>query len=173
MNKLIPIEERESKLLKFGAPKLFIDNIGKIPELEFTVEYVTNAYSYIPDISYYEILKGFNVIPIYDEGESFYVFLYNDKVKKIIHFELENDEIYNSYGQNWNHLLLDIMINCFDLYLEDEITQKEYIEIGNKIGFEQTAELFKLRNLPKEELNKKFENNDEWEMEIAKKLKIL
>lgn len=173
MKKLIPKEQRVSELIKFGAPKSFIENIGKIPELEYSVEKVDNAYSYLPSISGYKILKNCDVVPIYTEGTSFYVLLCKNEINRIVHFELENDEIYDDYGLNWNLLLLGIMINCFDLYLEGDINQEEYIEIGTKIGFEQTAKLFHLRNLSKEELNKKFEKNDEWEMEIAKELKIL
>ncbi|WP_255424747.1 hypothetical protein [Aquimarina sp. BL5] len=34
MKKLIPIEERESELIKFGAIKDFLENIGKIDKLK-------------------------------------------------------------------------------------------------------------------------------------------
>ena len=94
-------------------------------------------------------------------------------MSKIVKFELENDEIYFDYGQNWKLLLLSIMINLFDQYLENEISKNRFIEIGNKIGFEKSSELFDLRDLPVEELNKKFEDNEKWELEIAEKLKIL
>ncbi len=96
--KLIPKEERKEKLLQFGAPKPFVDNIGNIEELEFRVEKTDGAYFYLPTIANYKILKGLNIIPIYDEGESFRVFGYTDTIHKIFHFELENDEIYNDYG---------------------------------------------------------------------------
>jgi hypothetical protein len=74
MKKLIPIEERKSQLIKFGANKDFIENIEKIDELKYRVENVYGAYFYFPTITNYEILSGLNIIPIYDQGESFRVF---------------------------------------------------------------------------------------------------
>ncbi len=173
MNKLIPIEERQSKLIEFGAPKPFIENIGKIPELEFSVENVEGAYFYFPTITNYKILSGLNIIPIYDSGESFYVFGYNELTQKIFHFELENDEIYNEYGTNWNLLLLEIMINLFDQYIDTDIDKNRFIEIGKKIGFAKSSQLFDLKNIPIDEYNEKFQNNQQWEIEIAEKLEIL
>ncbi|WP_276165431.1 hypothetical protein [Zobellia alginiliquefaciens] len=173
MKKLIPKEDRVKELLKFGIPEKFIKGIGNIEELEFMVEDINGAYFYLPTISDYSFLKNLNIIPIYDRGQTFYVFAYNEEIKKIIQFGLESQKIRKDYGENWNLLLLGIMIDLFDQYIEDDIGKEKFVEVGNKIGFEKSAELFDLRNLPVEEFNKKLEDNEKWELEIAEKLKIL
>ena len=173
MKKLIPIEERKSELLKFGAPKPFIENIGKISELEFRVEKVDGAYFYFPTISNYKILNELNIIPIYDEGESFRVFGYNDSIQKIFHFELENDEIYNDYGTNWNLLFLDILFQYFNDDIEDGLDIMTFKKVGDKLGFEKSESLYKLLDIPVDEYNKKYDRLKEWKNELAEKLKIL
>ncbi|MFD2593635.1 hypothetical protein ACFSTE_22545 [Aquimarina hainanensis] len=173
MNKLIPIDKRESKLLEFGAPKSFIENIGKISELKFRVEKVDGAYFYFPTITNYEILSGLNIIPIYDEGESFRVFGYNETIQKIFHFELENDEIYTDYGTNWNLLLLDIMFQYFNDDIENGLDIVKFKTVGEKLGFDKSETLYKLLNIPVEEYNEKYNEIDSWRNELAKKLKIL
>ncbi|WP_103867457.1 hypothetical protein [Aquimarina sp. I32.4] len=173
MNKLIPQEDRIARLIKFGAPKLFIENIGKIPELEFRIEDVEGAYYYLPTISNYEVLKGFNVIPIYDEGESFYVVIYNAKTTKIIHFELENDEIYHDYNQNWCLLLMDIMIQYYEDVIDDGIEVINFINVAKKIDFHKAEKLFNLLDIPIEEYNIKYNEKEKWRVEIAKELEIL
>ncbi len=100
MEKLIPLEERKSKLIEFGAPKIFIENIGKIAELKYHIEKVDSAYFYLPTIKDYKVLKGLNIIPIYNSGETFCIFGYNSSIQKIFQFKLEYDEIYNDYGTN-------------------------------------------------------------------------
>ena len=172
MKKLTPREERNERLISFGISNQFLSNIGKIDELEFLIEDPKGAYFYFPTMDY-KIFSGFEVTPIFDSGEIFYALFEDNNMSKIVKFELENDEIYFDYGQNWKLLLLSIMINLFDQYLENEISKNRFIEIGNKIGFEKSSELFDLRDLPVEELNKKFEDNEKWELEIAEKLKIL
>ncbi|QWX83602.1 hypothetical protein H0I23_14255 [Cellulophaga sp. HaHaR_3_176] len=172
MKKLTPREERNERLISFGISNQFLSNIGKIDELEFLIEDPKGAYFYFPTMDY-KIFSGFEVTPIFDSGETFYALFEDNNLSKIVKFELENDKIYFDYGQNWKLLLLSIMINLFDQYLENEISKNRFIEIGNKIGFEKSSELFDLRDLPVEELNKKFEDNEKWELEIAEKLKIL
>lgn len=173
MIKLIPIEERESKLIAFGAPKSFIENIGKISELEFRVEKVDGAYFYFPTISNYKILSGLNIIPIYDEGGSFRVFGYNESTQKIFHFGLENDEIYTDYGTNWNLLLFDIMVQYFEDDIDEKLNIETFIKVGNKLGFNKSESLYKLLDIPLEEYNERYNEMEKWKKEIAEKLKIL
>ncbi|WP_106793888.1 hypothetical protein [Aquimarina sp. Aq78] len=173
MKKLIPIEERESELIRFGANKDFVDNIGKIDELKYRIENVDGAYFYFPTISNYKILNGLNIIPIYDEGESFRVFGYNDSIQKIFHFELENDEVYDDYGTNWNLLFLDIMFEYFNDDIEDELDITKFKEVGGKLGFEKSEILYKLLDIPVDEYNEKYNGLEKWKKELAKKLKIL
>ena len=173
MKKLIPIEERESELVKFGANEDFLKNIGEIEELKFRVEKVKGAYDYLPTISNYEILKELNIIPIYEEGESFRVFGYNETIQKIFHFELENDEVYNDYGTNWNLLLLDIMFQYFNDDIENGLDVVKFKKVGEKLGFDKSETLYELLDIPVAEYNEKYDEMDNWKSELAEKLKIL
>lgn len=173
MKKLIPIEERKSQLIKLGANKDFIENIGKIDELKYRVENVDEAYFYFPTITNYEILSGLNIIPIYDEGESFRVFGYNDSIQKIFHFELENDEIYTDYGINWTLLLFDIMFQYFEDDIEEKLSIETFKKVGDKLGFDKSESLYKLLYIPLDEYNEKYKEVDKWKKEITEKLKIL
>ncbi|MGD1841012.1 MAG: hypothetical protein ACFB0B_08970 [Thermonemataceae bacterium] len=173
MNKLIPIEERKSELIRFGANKAFVENIGKIDELKYRVENVEGAYFYFPTISNYKILNGLNIIPIYDEGESFRVFGYNDAVQKIFHFELENDEVYKDYGTNWNLLLLDILFQYFNDDVEDGLNIEIFKRVGDQLGFDKSEHLYKLLDIPADEYNEKYEKLDKWKKELAETLEIL
>lgn len=76
---LIPKEDRINRLLENGIPKGFLEKIGEIKELEFSVEKPEGAYYYIPTIANYEIIKGCEITPIYDCGESFYVLAQSKK----------------------------------------------------------------------------------------------
>jgi hypothetical protein len=43
------------------------------------------------------------MMPIFTCEENFYVLASENIIgSKILHFELENDEIYKNYGTNWN-----------------------------------------------------------------------
>lgn len=173
MQKLIPIEQRKSELINFGANQTFVENIGKIDELKYRLESVNGAYFYLPTISDYKILKGLNIIPIFDEGESFRVFAYNDSIQKIFHFELENDQIYNDYGTNWNLLFLDIMLQYFEDEIEQNLNIETFKKVGGKLGFDKSESLFKLLDIPLNEYNEKHKTMGQWKSDLAKKLKIL
>ena len=173
MRKLIPIEERESKLIKFGAHKDFIKNIGKIDELKYRVESVDGAYFYFPTLANYEILSGLNIIPIYDEGETFRVFGYNESIQKIFQFELENDKIYRDYGTNWKLLLFDIMFQYYEDDIEGTLNIKTFKKVGDKIGFNKSESLYKLLDIPLEDYKERYNEIEKWKNEIAEKLKIL
>ena len=173
MNQLIPKEERIQSLLEFGAPKSFVENIGNIDQLEFRVEDVDGAYFYLPQIANYKILEGLNIIPIYDEGESFRVFGYNNLTQKIFHFELENDEIYNDYGTNWNLLLLDILFQYFNDDIENGLNIVTFKKVGDKLGFSKSESLFNLLDIPVASYNEKYQDLKKWKTELAEKLKIL
>ena len=166
-------ENRVGRLLENGIPKNFVENIGEIEELKYSVEKTDGAYFYIPIISNYEIIIGHEITPIYDCGDSFCVLAIKDNTKRIIYFELENDEIYRDYGLNWALVLLDIMIDYFDFAIDDGMTIQEFEAVGEKIGFGKSKELFLLRNLSTEEYNANFSDDEKWRQEIAEKLKIL
>ncbi len=173
MKKLIPIEQRESELIKFGANKIFIKNIGKIDEIKYRVENVDGAYFYFPTIANYEILSGLNIIPIYDEGETFRVFGYNESIQKIFHFELENDQIYTDYGTNWNLLLFDIMFQYFEDDIDEKLDLETFKKVGKELGFDKSESLYKMVDIPLDEYNEKYKELEKWKKEIAEKLEIL
>lgn len=173
MTQIISKENRLNELLNFGFPKEFIENIGKIPELAYRVEDVEGAYFYLPTILSYTILNGKSILPIYGSGESFWVLIDDNESQKIIKFELECDQIYTDYGDNWELLLMDIMIEYFDDHIDDEIGIEKFQSVANKIGFNKSEALFRLRNLSIDEYNEKSEDMEQWRNEIAKELKIL
>ncbi|WP_316828917.1 hypothetical protein [Pedobacter miscanthi] len=173
MTRIICKEDREIQLLNLGMPLAFLKSIGNTLELKSRVEDVDGAYFYLPGIINYEILKDKYVVPIYSSGESFYMILYDEKTQNIIHFELENDQVYEDYSNNWELLLMDIMIVYFDDHIDDELSIEDFISLGNKIGFEKSKDLFQFRNIPIEDYYIKSEKAKEWRNEIAKGLKIL
>ena len=118
-------------------------------------------------------MNGLNIIPIYDEGESFRVFGYNELTQKIFHFELENDQIYTDYGTNWNLLLFDIMFQYFEDDIDEKLNIETFKKVGNKLGFDKSESLYKLLDIPLEEYNERYNEIEKWKKEIAKKLKIL
>lgn len=172
MNKLIPIEERESELIKFGANIEFVKNIGKINELKYRFENVDGAYYYFPLISNYKILNGLNIIPIYNEGESFHVYGYNSSIQKIFHFALENDAYINEYGRNWDLLILDIMFQYFNDDIENGLDIRTFKKVGDKLGFDKSEILYKLLDVPVDEYNEKYNEPNKWKNELAETLKI-
>ncbi|MNK47924.1 hypothetical protein D3C87_667480 [compost metagenome] len=173
MTEIIAKEERIKELLNFGLSKVFLENIGNIPELKYRIENVDGAYFYLPTILNYKILHGKRIVPIFDCGESFTVLLIDSEIEQIIEFELENDQVYKDYGNSVDLMLMDIMIDYFDDHFDDEIDLEKYISIGSRIGFDKSADLFHLRNLPIHDYNSKSENIENWRIEIAKDLKIL
>lgn len=173
MMKLISRDLRITELLKIGIPEVFLENIGKIDGLISRVEDVDSAYFYLPQISNYKILESFNVVPIFDEGEIFCVFIYNENIRKIIRFSLEHDSVYEDYGINWNLLLLDIMFQYFEDQIDNDLSLENFVNVGNKIGFEYSEKLFHLLNIPIEDYNDKSENIDLWKQKITEELKIV
>ena len=173
MKKLISKEERIVELLRFGFPEVFIENIGNITELSGRVENVDGAYFYLPKISNYQILNNQSITPIFDSGESFYVLATNDNSARILHFELENDEIYTDYGKNWKLLLMDIMSTYFDDKIDDYITVAQFVDVGSKIGFKEAEGLFKLKNLALEDYNARYDDHEKWRIALATELGIL
>jgi hypothetical protein len=171
--RLVSPDKRISELRKFGIPEKFLGSIGNIKQLEFSVEKPDSAYYYLPKVSHYRILKDLQIVPIYDCGHLFYVLAYDDNEGRIIKFELEQDQIYRDYRMNWNLLLLDIMINYFDIAIERSLTVDQFQDVGEQVGFSMSKQLYNLLNLPEDELVLKISDTEKWRMEIAVELKIL
>ncbi|ALU26727.1 MULTISPECIES: hypothetical protein [Myroides] len=173
MTEIVAKESRVKRLQDFGLPQVFIENIGNIEELEFRVESEDSAYYYLPSILNYDILVGKEVTPIFCCGVSFTVLLQENDDERIVYFELECDEIYRDYGTNVELLLMDIMIEYYDDTVEDGVSLEDFIQVGNKIGFAKSEELYRLRNLSVEEYNEKYEDVDGWRIEIAEALGVV
>lgn len=173
MTGIVTRENRIKVLQEFGFPKVFIENIGNIEELAFRVESEDSAYFYLPSILNYDILTGKEVTPIFCSGECFTVLLRDDNDERIVHFELEHDEIYTDYGTNVEMLLMDIMIEYYDDSGDDIVSLEYFIQVGNQIGFTKSEELYRLRNLSVEEYNEKYEDEEGWRIEIAEALGVM
>ena len=164
---LVQPEFRNDDLIRFGAPAQFVKNIGRTNLLGARVENTDAAYFYIPMILNYQILQGKHVVPIYCEGESFYVLVHSGGEGRIIFFELENDEVYRDYCLNWGLLQMDILFQYFDDNAEKGVDLKVFLEIAQQLGFEKGEELYKKLNITDEEYNLKFPELENWKEEIA------
>jgi len=167
---IIEKEARRNKLIDNGVLPAFldaIDNISEFEDLEFIVKYPDSAYWYLVDIyPNYEILKGYDVTPIYDgnNGDTFYVLLTNNDETRFVHFELENDEIYKDYGNNFMLMFIDFLISYYELADRTSITT--LIGYGEKMGFPKSAQLFNaLDTADSNDLRKTFELDKQWRID--------
>ena len=157
-------------LLKYGVPSTFldaVDNTKKFDDLEFIVKYPDSVYCYLSDIlPTYQILKGYDVTPIYEggNGDTFYVLLSNANEARFVHFELENDEIYDDYGSDFMLMFVDFLIYYYEF--ADETGIETFVEYGKKMGFPKSEELFKsLEEADSKGLRKTFELDKKWRKE--------
>ena len=90
----------------------------------------------------HECLSGWEVTPVCDgsNGEVFHVLLSTPDESKFVRFELENDEIYDDYGSDFQALLADLLI---DLYEFSELPVDELVDVGERLGFVRPAALFR------------------------------
>lgn len=167
---IIEKEKRRDKLLEYGVPATFldaIDNTKEFDDLEFIVKYPDIVYWYLSDIlPIYEILQGYDVTPIYEggNGDTFYVLLSNANETRFVHFELENDEIYDDYGSNFMLMFVDFLIYYYES--ADETSIETLTGYGKKMGFPKSAELFKsLEEADRVDLRKTFELDKQWRRE--------
>lgn len=173
MKKLTPKEERQSKLLKYGIPQQFLNNIGEIDELDYSLQKPEGAYFYFPTMTEYTIFTDVEVTPIFDCGENFYALFEKDNGSEIVEFELENDEIYTHYGLNWNLLILDVMWDYFDFAIEEDDSLKLFCAVGEKLGFPYSEKLYELLDITGEEISIKMQDRKKWKNDVAKSLNII
>ena len=166
-------EDRYDKLISYGVPKEFLDGINSSKqdeELEYLLVAPDGSYFYLKDIcNQYSILKGYEITPIYEgaNGDTFWVLLSNEEEYKFVHFELEQDEIYDDYGKNFNHLLADFIIKFYDSAVDLEL--EEIIKRSAKLGFVNANKfLHALQEADKNGLRKTFETDDQWRAENIK-----
>jgi hypothetical protein len=80
------------------------------------IKFPEGAYFYLKSIeSTYSILRGYEITPIYEgaNGDTFWVLLSNANESRFVHFELEQDEIYDDYGNDFMLLLANCVIDFF------------------------------------------------------------
>ncbi|WP_196157620.1 hypothetical protein [Reinekea sp. G2M2-21] len=171
---IIQKDKRREKLIEYGVIPAFldaIDNTGEYQDLEFIVKYPDGAYWYLEDIyPSYSIFKGYDVTPIYEggNGDTFYVLLSNNEEARFVHFELENDEIYNDYGSDFWLMFVDFLIGYYEF--ADESSIDALTESGLKMGFPKSADLFSsLESADKNGLRNTFDLDKKWREENVHK----
>jgi len=171
---IIERDKRRKKLIEHGVISAFldtIDNIGEYQDLEFIVKYPDSAYWYLTDIyPSYSIFNGYDVTPIYEggNGDTFYVLLSNKDETRFVHFELENDEIYNDYGSDFRFMFVDFLIGYYEF--ADEPSVDGLAESGLKMGFPKSADLFRsLESADKNGLRNTFDLDKKWREENVQK----
>jgi hypothetical protein len=163
---ITPREHRRQKLQSHGVPVAFLDAIDKPPseDLEFILRFPDGAYFYLKTIeSVYSILRGYDITPIYDggNGDTYWVLLSNSTESRFVHFELEHDEIYDDYGDNFMLLLADFVIQFYEF--ADELDNSDIVNVARKIGFVRAEEFISALALAdKQGLRNTFDSDAEW-----------
>lgn len=164
---IIQKEDRRKKLIENGVLPAFldvIDDTSKFEDLKYIFKYPDSAYFYLPDIyPSYEILKGYDVTPICDggNGDTFHMLLTRDDEVRFVHFELENDQIYNDYGNNFMLMFVDFLIEYYEF--ADQTSIETLIGYGIKMGFPKSTEIFNaLEAADSNHLRKTFELDKQW-----------
>ena len=157
---------RREKLLAHGVPSRFLDAVDGASShevFEFIFKYPESGYFYLNTIQNYTILQGYDVTPIYDSlnGDSFWMLLSNSDGARFVHFELEQDEIYDDYGSEFMRMLADLVIFLYES--EDELSIAEVARLSEELGFEN-AEVFlrALENADEKGLRRSFESDRMW-----------
>ena len=143
---IIEPENRRAKLESVGVPAAFLDAIDS-PEqfkgLEFIAQKPEGTYFYLPDIyEDYDCLQGYDITPIYEgsNGDTFHVHFSNEHESKFVHFELEQDEIYDDFGSNFMYMLADLLIEYFEF--DPDLGTEAFILYGEAMGFPNASQLF-------------------------------
>jgi|GEM_PF-2397763 len=68
---------------------------------------------------------------------------------------------------------MGILIEYFNNKIDDNINLEEFCDVGNKIGFKKSQELFELRNIPIEVSNEKFDEAVKWRNQITEQLGLI
>lgn len=139
-------EERRETLVSAGVSTEFldaIDNPSKFEDLEFIFRYPKSFYWYYPDIASYKCLQGFEVTPVFDgsNGDMFYVMLSRQGERQFVQFELEQDEIYENFGDNFMYLMAYFLIRYYEFA---ELDLHQLSENGIEMGFEKSRQLFRM-----------------------------
>jgi hypothetical protein len=159
-------ENRFQRLVDLGVPGQFLEILKKSKEheqLRYMIREPESFYYYIEQIhDTYSSIKEYNIIPIYevDNGDVFYVYLYNEKNQMFARIDLEFDELAFNYGTNFNLMLADLLI---EIYEEGELSIEEFSKFGIEIGVNFATELYKrLEEAEQAGLRRTFEDDKIW-----------
>ncbi len=164
---IIPPDKRELVLQKAGVPLALLtalENLRSLDDLRYQIEGPEAAYFYLPQIIHYEILAGSTITPILSgsNGDTYYVLLQKDEKNRFVYFELEQDQIYEDFGSNIQFLLAHIFINFYEF---SQQTPERIVEIGNRLGFVASKELFTALESSGSE-RKTFASDDAWRLRV-------
>ena len=160
------IENRREMLESHGVPVAFLDAIETPPaeDLEYILKFPDAAYFYLKTVeTTYSILRGYDITPIFDggNGDTYWVLLTNSTDTRFVHFELEQDEIYNDYGNDFLSLLADVVIKFYEF--ADELDDSEIINVAQALGFPNAEPLVSALTLADEQGSRcTFESDAEW-----------
>jgi len=172
---IISKEERKEALLKIGVPEAFLktlENIENENELRCMIKEPEGFYYYIDSIyQNYECIKEYNILPVFegDNGDEFYVYLFNDQEQKFAHFELENDELYSDHGTSFDLMLADLLIDLYEL--AEDLSISELIKKGEMIGAKFSKQLFEQLVVTEENnLRSSYELDKKWRKDNLKEI---
>ncbi len=159
-------ETRRGKLLSVGVPAKFLDALDNsldFDDLELIARYPESSYFYLPEIQkHYSSISDYEITPIFEgvNGDIFSVMLTKGKEVRFVSFELENDEIYEDFGDSFPLMHANLMI---ELYEVSESSLAELIKCGERMGCEKSMELFNGLSLADSNREREtFEKDREW-----------
>ncbi len=163
---ITPPEKRISALVDAGVPLSFLEafaNPDALGDLRFMLRAPDSAYFHLPQIlNTRDILADFEVTPIVDgsNGDTFYVLLSRGGVRRFVHFELEADEIYGDFGEDFRLMLADLLIGIYEFSEQD---LQSLIGVGRLLGFERSEDLFNaLHEADQRGARNTFESDNAW-----------
>lgn len=175
VNMIIEAEKRRDILVSAGVPEQFLSAIEypeRFEDLKFMAKAPDGFYFYMPSVlDNYKILSGYDVTPIYEgsNGDTYYVLLTRDEEIRFIHFELEQDSIYEDYGSSFQLMLADFLIDYYEFATEVSIEQLS--DYGVKLGFKNAKRLFEaLEEADQNGIRKTFELDKKWRNEVLPKI---
>ena len=163
---ITPWNLRNEILALAGVPSAFleaIEHLEKYGDLQFIARKPDAAYFYLPQIcDTYSTLQGQTITPIFDgsNGDRFYVHLSGDAGNRFVIFLLENDEIYQDFGANFQFMLAHLLIEFYEF---SELTVDELAAVSKTLGFCNSRSLFEsLEQATKSDARKTFELDAAW-----------
>ena|SRR5579871_3611039 len=170
---ITPQDQRRQVLLAHRVPAGFLDAIDQSasdPDLALTLRYPESAYDYLPTIAdNYQILKGWTITPVYEgsNGDTFWVLLSSPTQFKFVHFELEQDEIYDDFGDNARLMIADFLVGFYETCEHRSI--QSIAAMGVAMGLPKAAQLLgALEDAGRQGLRNTFAGDKAWRAQHLK-----